>query len=133
MERLVVYSRPWEKLSWEDVAEEYSGCKLPFKEYVHHLIRRAEGEMALTREEWQLCPLDLPRSAELWDSQYCTSQGNYEALRKLRIVDDGNGNRVVAAPGKGNRGWKSHEQCRPSATKCMYSERVSRALTSPNS
>jgi len=133
MERLVVYSRPWEKLSWEDVAEEYSGCKLPFKEYVHHLIRRAEGEMALTREEWQLCPLDLPRSAELWDSQYCTSQGNYEALRKLRIVDDGNGNRVVAAPGKENRGWKSHEHCRPSATKCMYSERVSRALTSPNS
>ena len=97
MERLVVYSRPWEKLSWEDVAEEYSEYKLPFKEYVHHLIRRSEGEVALAREEWELCTFDLPRSAELWDSQYATSHANYEALRKLRIVEDEYGNRVVAA------------------------------------
>ena len=97
MERLVVYSRPWEKLSWEDVAEEYSEYKLPFKEYVHHLIRREEGVVALAREEWELCEFDLPRSAELWDPQYATSHANYEALRKLRIVKDEYGNRVVAA------------------------------------
>ena len=41
------YAEPWKTLSWNDIRGEYATSQDPFKDYVKHVCRRYEGEVAL--------------------------------------------------------------------------------------
>ena len=82
---LVVYSAPYKEYSWDEVRSEYAdtdGC--PFKQYVHHYIKRFEGEVALAWQNWTFTDDPLPRNAKFWEEQYATDFDNYAALSSLR-------------------------------------------------
>ena len=72
----------------DEIGWEYEGEDAPYKEYIHHLIQRFEGEVALGWCHWTWAPYPLPRNSDLWNPQYASSQENYEALAKLRHQED---------------------------------------------
>ena len=43
----VVYSEPWKTYTWKEIEYEYKGEDHPYKQYIHHLIQRFEGEVAI--------------------------------------------------------------------------------------
>ena len=91
----VVYSRPWEALTREEIFEEYKGKDFPLSDYMKHLVQRFEGEVALTWEHWTWESQPLPRNAEYWNQQFATNEKNFKALGNLRFETDGYGNVIV--------------------------------------
>ena len=91
MQGLCHYSSPWKKYTMEEVVAEYGGKADPCSQYIHHFLKRYEGEVAFGWEEWAFSASPLPRDAELWNQQYASSESNYAALGKLeRHVVSGN-------------------------------------------
>ena len=91
----VVYSRPWEALTREEIFEEYKGKDFPLSDYMKHLVQRFEGEVALTWEHWTWESQPLPRNAEYWNQQFATNEKNFKALGNLRFETDGWGTSIV--------------------------------------
>ena len=67
---LVRYAEPLVPYSWHEVLEEYPESDSPFTEYLKHMCRRYEGEIALAWGEWVWSPRPLPRNKVLWHPQY---------------------------------------------------------------
>ena len=70
-------------LTWQDVVDQYWDKEHPFEEYIKHLSRRYEGEVAATWSEWEYMPADLPRDASLWHPQFAAAAINKAALEKI--------------------------------------------------
>ena len=74
MGSLVGYATPWKQYAWWEVKREYSDKPDPFKQYIHHLIQRYEGEVAIAWQSWEHSHYLLPRDAGLWDQQFVSNQ-----------------------------------------------------------
>ena len=83
MGSLVGYATPWKQYAWWEVKREYSDKPDPFKQYIHHLIQRYEGEVAIEGQSWEHSHYLLPTDAGLWDQQFASNQKNFVALGRL--------------------------------------------------
>ena len=63
--------------------DEYKSKPDPLTKYIHHLIRRYEGEVALAWSDWTWSDEPLPRDAGLWDEQFALNQDNFKALKAM--------------------------------------------------
>ena len=80
---LVVYATPWKAYSWLQVKSEYFDKQDPYKEYIHHLVQRFEGEVAIAWQMLEFSEEPLPRDADLWHTQFASNEQNYQALSRL--------------------------------------------------
>ena len=53
---LAGYAEPWEQLSWSDIRTEFPDSQNPFEDYIKHLCRCYEGEVALAWNVWRWLP-----------------------------------------------------------------------------
>ena len=65
------------------VQEEYPEQADFLKQYIHDLVQRFEGEVALAWSNWTYVADPLPRDAGLWDEQYALNEENYKALKGI--------------------------------------------------
>ena len=73
-------------MSHQDVKEEYPNHPDFLKQYIHHLVQRYEGEVALAWEDWTYVNEPLPRDVGLWDEQFALNEDNYKALKDMGRV-----------------------------------------------
>ena len=118
MDSLCHYTSPWKKYTKAQVYEEYAGEPFPCEQYIHHFLKRYEGEVAFAWDNWNKSPSPLARDAELWDQQCASDETNYAALGKvnhhvvpgnasgemlihqsLDLTTVGNTNIIIARPG----------------------------------
>ena len=62
---------------------EYKKESHDLKHYIHHLIQRYEGEVALAWSDWTYVNEPLPRDVGLWDQQFALNEANYKALKDM--------------------------------------------------
>ena len=86
---LAVYSEPGKPHSWRQVRADYPESEVPFEEYIKHLCRRFEREVALAWGQWKWSPGLLRKNRLLWNVQYATSAQNADALNRLLRCNDG--------------------------------------------
>ena len=80
---LAGYAEPWKQIDWRDIRTEYPTSQDPFEDYIKHLCRCYEGEVALAWQNWRWSPHPLPRDVALWNPQYGRNKGNASALASL--------------------------------------------------
>ena len=92
-DRMADYARPWQELSWRDVQQEYRQYPSPAKEYIKHMCRCFEGEVALAYYEWEWTPEPVPRAAVYWHPQFAKLPAQRAAVGALynRAVTRGRG------------------------------------------
>ena len=77
------YSEPWKTLTWEYITQEYPNSNVPIADYLKHLSRRYEGEVALASENVQRFAGPVPREKMLWHPQFCKRQAQVPAMTAL--------------------------------------------------
>jgi hypothetical protein len=115
--RWQIMMEPWVTMSWRDIHEEYPESANAFEDYVKHLLKRYEGEVALAWGKWEWSSQPLPRDKVLWNSQYAVRSRNLRALANLAkgegsLIDDGEdllaiGNTMILRASKAQDGhWR---------------------------
>ena len=77
------YSELWKILTWGDITQEYPDSNVPIADYLKHLCRRYEGEVALASENIQRFAGPVPREKMLWHPQFCKRQAQVPAMTAL--------------------------------------------------
>ena len=89
------YAEPWKTLAWEDIRKEYGGEKNycgAITQYIKHLQRRHEGEVALSWEVWDWSEENLPRETVLWHPQFAKKKalrGKLQGLQNAELKSGG--------------------------------------------
>ena len=79
------YCEPWKQLPWEAVEDECHGCEseCPLAEYLKHLCRRYEGEVAVAWEQFTWHAGPPPREKRLWHPQFSKKAAQVSVLAAL--------------------------------------------------
>jgi hypothetical protein len=84
------YAEPWNTLSFYDICSEFEtsydryGRDVAAKEYIKHLQRRYDGEVALSIERWVASVEDMPRHKEMWQPQFAKNADQRRELFDLQ-------------------------------------------------
>ena len=72
-----------EDIDLGDITQEYPDSNVPIADYLKHLCRRYEGEVALAYENIQRFAGPVPREKMLWHPQFCKRQAQVPAMTAL--------------------------------------------------
>ena len=86
---LAGYAEPWKQIHWRDIRAEYPDSPDPYEDYIKHLCRCFEGEVALAWAVWRWSSSPLPRDKVLWNPQYGINKRGAYALAKLPRGSEG--------------------------------------------